>query len=82
MHALQSAGLSLFTAASMAIGLVAEMISWRVGFFINLPIGMALILGARRCLVETPLKSGRLDGAAAVSSTLGMGALVFGIVRF
>lgn len=62
-------------------GLVAELISWRVGFFINLPIGVALILGAKRYLVETPLKSGRLDLAGAVSSTLGMGALVFGIVR-
>ena len=62
-------------------GLVAQLISWRVGFFINLPIGMALIWGARRCLVETPLKSGQLDLAGAVSSTLGMGALVFGIVR-
>ena len=62
-------------------GLVAELISWRVGFFINLPIGMALILGAKRYLVETPLKSGRLDVAAALTSTLGMGALVFGIVR-
>ena len=62
-------------------GLVAQLISWRVGFFINLPIGMALIWGARRYLVETPLKSGQLDLAGAVSSTLGMGALVFGIVR-
>jgi len=62
-------------------GLVAQMISWRVGFFINLPIGIALIVGAKRYLVETPLKAGRLDVAAAVSSTLGMGALVFGIVR-
>jgi EmrB/QacA subfamily drug resistance transporter len=62
-------------------GLVAEMISWRVGFFINFPIGIALIWGAKRYLVETPLKSGRLDVAAAVSSTLGMGTLVFGIVR-
>ena len=62
-------------------GLVAEMISWRVGFFINLPIGIALIWGAKRYLVETQLKSGRLDMVAAVSSTFGMGALVFGIVR-
>jgi predicted MFS family arabinose efflux permease len=37
--------------------------------------------GAKRFLVETPLKSGQLDLAGAVSSTLGMGALVFGIVR-
>ncbi|WPC65330.1 MFS transporter [Rhodoferax ferrireducens] len=62
-------------------GLVAQVISWRVGFFINLPIGIALILGAMRYLAETPLKSGQLDLAGAVSSTLGMSVLVFGIVR-
>lgn len=62
-------------------GLVAQLISWRVGFFINLPIGLVLILGAKRYLVETALKPGRLDVVAALSSTLGMGALVFGIVR-
>src|ERR1035437_9164638 len=62
-------------------GLVAQVISWRVGFFINLPIGIALILGAKRYLVETPLKSGQLDLTGAVSSTLGMSVLVFGIVR-
>ena len=62
-------------------GLVAQIISWRVGFFINLPIGIALIWGAKRHLVETPLKPGQLDLAGALSSTLGMSMLVFGIVR-
>ncbi|BDT66669.1 putative MFS-type transporter EfpA [Comamonadaceae bacterium OS-1] len=62
-------------------GLVADLISWRVGFFINLPIGLALIWGARRYLAETPRRAGRLDLAGAVSSTLGMTALVYGIVR-
>lgn len=62
-------------------GLVAQAISWRVGFFINLPIGIALIWGAKRYLVETPPKPGQLDLAGAVSSTLGMSILVFGIVR-
>ncbi len=71
--------------ASMGLvlgGLVAELISWRVGFFINLPIGIALLWGARHYLVETPLKQGQLDLAGALSSTLGMGALIFGIVRY
>ncbi|HEX7863423.1 MAG TPA: MFS transporter [Variovorax sp.] len=62
-------------------GLVADLISWRVGFFINVPIGIALMLGARRLLAETPLRPGRLDLAGAVSSTLGMSTLVYGIVR-
>jgi EmrB/QacA subfamily drug resistance transporter len=62
-------------------GLFADLVSWRAGFFINLPIGLVLILSARRYLQETPLRSGRLDIAGATTSTLGMTALVYGLVR-
>ncbi|WP_431281737.1 MFS transporter [Humitalea sp. 24SJ18S-53] len=62
-------------------GVLADLLSWRVGFFINLPIGMALLMAARRHLVETERRSGRFDVIGAVSSTLGMGALVYGLVR-
>jgi EmrB/QacA subfamily drug resistance transporter len=69
------------TAGLVLGGLFADLVSWRAGFFVNLPIGAALIVGARRYLVETPRVAGRLDLAGAVSSTLGMVALVFGIVH-
>jgi EmrB/QacA subfamily drug resistance transporter len=62
-------------------GVIADWLSWRVGFFINLPIGIALMLGARRYLVETERRSGQLDVMGALGSTLGMTSLVFGIVR-
>lgn len=62
-------------------GLFADLVSWRAGFFINLPIGVVLALAARRTLVETPTQPGRLDLGGALSSTLGMTALVFGLVR-
>ena len=62
-------------------GLFADLVSWRAGFFINLPIGVALILGARRYIVETPTHAGRFDVAGATTSTLGMTALVYGLVR-
>lgn len=62
-------------------GLVADLLSWRVGFFINLPIGIVLMLAARRHFAETPKRPGRLDLAGAVSSTIGMSAVVYGIVR-
>ncbi|WP_211364171.1 MFS transporter [Propionivibrio limicola] len=62
-------------------GILADWLSWRVGFFINLPIGVALFLGARRYLNETERHAGQFDLAGAVSSTLGMGALVYGLVR-
>lgn len=62
-------------------GLLADLISWRAGFFINLPIGAVLITASLRHIHETPRQSGRFDLAGALSSTLGMCALVFGIVE-
>ncbi len=62
-------------------GIFAGWISWRVGFLINVPVGLALYLSAARLLVETEPTPGRVDIAGAITSTLGMGALVYGIVR-
>ncbi len=62
-------------------GIFADWLSWRVGFFINLPIGIALMLAARRYLQETELKPGKFDVVGAICSTLGMSALVYGLVR-
>ena len=62
-------------------GVLADLVSWRVGFFINLPIGLLLMLGARRCITETPQRSGQLDLGGAVLSTLGMFGLVYGLVQ-
>jgi EmrB/QacA subfamily drug resistance transporter len=62
-------------------GLLTEWLSWRVGFLINVPIGIALMVGAKRCLGETALHAGKFDLVGAVLSTLGMTALVYGIVR-
>lgn len=62
-------------------GILADWLSWRVGFFVNLPVGWALMVGACRFFKETERHSGRFDVVGAVSSTLGMGALVFGMVH-
>jgi EmrB/QacA subfamily drug resistance transporter len=62
-------------------GILADCLSWRVGFFINLPIGVGLMLGAKRYLTETERRSGQFDLSGALSSTSAMGALVYGIVR-
>lgn len=62
-------------------GVIADLISWRVGFFINVPIGIGLILAARRYVPESARRSGQLDIVGAFCSTLGMSALVYGIVR-
>lgn len=62
-------------------GIVADLVSWRAGFFINVPIGMLLIWGAHRTIAETPRRSGRTDLAGAVLSTGGVVALVYGLVH-
>src|SRR5262249_56843077 len=51
------------------------------GLFINVPLGAALIWLAPRHLPETERHRGRFDLAGAISSTLGMTALVYGLVR-
>jgi predicted MFS family arabinose efflux permease len=62
-------------------GIFAGWLSWRVGFFINAPIGIAVMLAAPRYLPETERRSGQMNAAGALTSTLGMTALVYGIVR-
>ena len=62
-------------------GIFTSVFSWRVGFFINVPIGIAMMVAAPRFLPETRPRPGRLDVVGALCSTLGMTALVYGIVR-
>jgi EmrB/QacA subfamily drug resistance transporter len=81
--------LGLFTAVSVgggALGLImggmlTEWASWRWVMFVNVPIGLAVILVGRAVLTETPRNRGTFDLPGAVFSTLGMGALVYGFVR-
>ena len=62
-------------------GALTSTVSWRAGFFINVPIGLAMIVLAPRFLPASARASGRFDAVGAISATLGMGALVFGIVN-
>ncbi|GII05567.1 MFS transporter [Planobispora takensis] len=61
-------------------GALAAWISWRAAFLVNVPIAVAMIVAARRVLAETGRGRGRFDALGAVYATLGMGAVVFGIV--
>jgi len=62
-------------------GLAADLISWRAGFFLNVPIGVAMIILAPRFLPETTRTTGRFDVKGATGATLGVGAVVFGIIH-
>jgi EmrB/QacA subfamily drug resistance transporter len=62
-------------------GMLTTWISWRWAFFINVPIGIALVSLAPAYLPETERHTGEFDLAGAATSTLGMSALVYGLVR-
>lgn len=77
---------SAVAGAGASVGLIvggffAQWLSWRTGFFINMPIGAVLMLASLRYIPETGSQSGRFDLFGAFSSTLGMFALVFGTLR-
>ncbi len=81
--------LGLFTAVSIgggAIGLIAggmltQWASWRWVMFVNVPIGALVYALGRAVLPETHGHHGRFDLAGALTSTGGMGSLVFGFVN-
>ncbi|WP_333973341.1 MFS transporter [Alteromonas mediterranea] len=61
-------------------GFLTGLLGWRWAFFINVPIGLAVLTGSRT-LVEAELHKGRPDLTGALSSIIGMAALVYGITR-
>ncbi len=78
-----------YTAVSIggsAVGLIAggmltQWVSWRWVLFVNVPIGIAALVAGRTILPETGRQSGRFDVAGALTSTIGVAAVVYGFVR-
>jgi EmrB/QacA subfamily drug resistance transporter len=62
-------------------GILAEWVSWRMGFYINLPIGIGMIVAARAHIPETPRNAGKFDFFGALTSTAGLSALVYSFIR-
>lgn len=62
-------------------GIFTQFLSWRWGLIVNVPIGLAVLLLAPRVLPETPRQPGRVDVGGALTITLGMTALVYGLVE-
>jgi EmrB/QacA subfamily drug resistance transporter len=63
----------------LAGGLLTTYLSWRWVMFVNVPIGIAVALIAPRVLAESPRRPGRFDLPGAITSTLGLAALVYGL---
>jgi EmrB/QacA subfamily drug resistance transporter len=62
-------------------GLLTDWLSWRWVLFINVPIGVALLIVAPMFIHETDRTPARFDLGGALTSTVGMTALVYGFIR-
>jgi predicted MFS family arabinose efflux permease len=63
----------------MAGGLLTTYLSWRWVLFVNVPIGAIVALIAPRALADSPGRRGSFDFPGAITSTLGLAALVYGL---
>jgi EmrB/QacA subfamily drug resistance transporter len=63
----------------IAGGLLVTYLSWRWVFFVNVPIGLAVAVGAVRVLPTSPRRAGRFDLPGAITATAGVAALVYGL---
>jgi EmrB/QacA subfamily drug resistance transporter len=74
------AGLGM-TAGLILSGVLTSAGSWRLVMFINVPIGLAIVLLAPRFVAEPPRHPGKFDLVGALASTIGMTALVYGFIQ-
>ncbi len=81
--------LGIFTAVSAgggSLGLIlggalTSWVSWRSVMFINVPIGLAIIVLAPRFVPEPARNGGRLDVAGAALVTGGLATLIYSFIR-
>ncbi|MFC8525948.1 MFS transporter [Nocardia sp. NPDC057227] len=69
-----------FAAGALLGGVLADLLSWRWNFLVNVPVGIAILICAP--LVITPSRgeqAKRLDLPGALTVTIGLVALVYGL---
>jgi EmrB/QacA subfamily drug resistance transporter len=62
-------------------GLFTDFVSWRLVFFINVPLGIAIAILAPRLIRQPQTHKAGFDIPGALTSTLGMFALVYAFIR-
>jgi EmrB/QacA subfamily drug resistance transporter len=60
-------------------GVLTSYASWRWVLFVNVPIGIVVALLAPRAFGESQRHSGRFDLPGAITGTIGLAALVYGL---
>ena len=88
-EAARNRALAAFTAVSSgggALGLIlggvlTDVLSWRWTLFINVPIGLTVLLLVRRYVSETERRHGSFDIVGALSATGGAVALVWTLIK-
>jgi len=77
--ALMAAG---FTTGAILGGVLTDLLSWRWAFFINVPVAVVVLIVAPTVLSETrPAVRPRLDVPGAVSVTLALLAIIYGLTH-
>jgi len=65
-------------------GIITQYLGWRWNFFVNVPVGIIVVLGATRLLphrIGEETKRPKLDLPGAVLATTGLISLVYGLSR-
>lgn len=62
-------------------GVLTEYLTWRWVLFVNVPIGVVLVVGAYFFLHESERLSGKFDWFGGLLSTAGMASLVYGFIH-
>jgi EmrB/QacA subfamily drug resistance transporter len=63
----------------IAGGLLVNYLDWRWVLFVNVPIGLLVLLLAPRVLGESQRQRGNFDLPGAITGSIGLGALVYGL---
>jgi EmrB/QacA subfamily drug resistance transporter len=69
------------TAGVFLGGVLTEFASWPWVFFINVPLGAAVVLLTPSVMPAGAARRGSVDVAGATTITLGLGSIVFAVVR-
>src|SRR5438128_385420 len=78
--AIWSLGAAVASSAGPVVGGFLTLLSWRMIFFINLPVGLVALYLLLR-VARSPRRPAPFDWVGQVTAILGMGALTYGLIE-